>query len=605
MQSSTDENPRSKAGRMLKRRIVAFGAAIMAAICILVTQAVIQVRNAAIEHARIEAANLSAGFEEGVRGILNGVAGASEFLKGHIEEKEAEGEAFDLVGWKRKISELVSPTINITIIDAGGKLHATTLKDDSTPVFYSDRDFFLAHRDNPDLGFLIGQPVFGKISKRPVIPATRRLNTPDGHFAGVLDFTIDPRLLTALYRNIDLGRTGALNLYFNDGTVFARYTSREGLDASRVGRKIRGLRALADAEHAGSGTYVKNSSLDGTKRIYYWRKVAGYPLIDVAGLGETEALADANRQAGIVIGLGTVALSLPLIMMLMLNREISRRVQHAIALAEEAEKVRQTNAELVLAQRRAEEASEAKSAFLANVSHELRTPLNAILGFSEIIHHKSFGEDLDRYADYAGDIHRSGGHLLNIVNDILDVTKIEAGKLELFEEKTNLHAVIQESLVAVEPQAAISGVSVTNAASDTGAFIFADKTKLKQIVINLLSNAIKFTPSGGCVDIAVTAQGDDGLSLTIRDIGIGMSGEEIRDALELFRQVDNSPSRRFQGTGLGLPLAVQLTELHGGRLTIESTPGVGTTVVVCLPASRITWETFIVSTLPGSTKRKR
>ena len=117
---------------------------------------------------------------------------------------------------------------------------------------------------------------------------------------------------------------------------------------------------------------------------------------------------------------------------------------------------------------------------------------------------------------------------------------------------------------------------------------YGDRTKLKQIIINLLSNAIKFTPSGGSVAIAVTTEADGGLSLTIRDTGIGMSGEEIRDALELFRQVDNSVSRRFEGTGLGLPLAVKLTELHGGTLTIKSTPGVGTTVVVRLPANRIT-----------------
>jgi signal transduction histidine kinase len=261
-------------------------------------------------------------------------------------------------------------------------------------------------------------------------------------------------------------------------------------------------------------------------------------------------------------------------MTLMLNREISRRVQREIALDEGTEKLQKAN--------------QAKSTFLANVSHELRTPLNAVLGFSEIIRDKFFGKDVDRYADYAADIHRSGAHLLNIVNNILDVTKIEAGKLELFEEKSSLHAVIQESLIAVEQQAATSCVSLTNATSDTGASIFGDRTKLKQIVINLLSNAIKFTPPGGSVAIAVTAEQDSGLSLTIRDTGIGMSSNEIRDALELFHQVDNSLSRRFEGTGLGLPLAVKLTELHGGTLTVESTPGVGTTVVVRLPANRIT-----------------
>jgi len=250
----------------------------------LVAQAVIKEREAAFDRARTEAANLSAGFEEGVRGILNGVTGASGFLKDHIEEQEAKGEAFNLAAWKSKVPELVSPTINITIIDAGGKLRATTLEHDSIPVSYSDRDFFLAHRDNPDLGFFIGQPVFGKMSKHLVIPATRRLNTPDGHFAGVLDFTIDPRLLTALYRNVDLGKTGLLDLFFNDGTVFARYTSERGLNASLVGRKFEGLQSLAEAQHGESGIFVRKSVFDGTRRIYSWRKVTGFPLVGVAAL---------------------------------------------------------------------------------------------------------------------------------------------------------------------------------------------------------------------------------------------------------------------------------------------------------------------------------
>jgi PAS domain S-box-containing protein len=265
------------------------------------------------------------------------------------------------------------------------------------------------------------------------------------------------------------------------------------------------------------------------------------------------------------------------------QREISRRIQHAIA-------VDKINAELVLAHRLAQEASQAKSAFLANMSHELRTPLNAILGFSEIIRDKLFGKDLDVYAGFAGDIHRSGAHLLNIVNDVLDVSKIEAGKFELLEEKVKVHAAIQESLLAVEQQAACGGICLTESVPDIGASFFGDQTKLKQIIINLLSNAIKFTPQGGSAAITAAADEDGGMSLMIHDTGIGMSGEEIQVSLELFRQVDNSHSRRFEGTGLGLPLAVRLTELHGGTLTIESIPGKGTTVTVRFPANRIIWD---------------
>ncbi|MGA7325759.1 MAG: ATP-binding protein [Rhodomicrobium sp.] len=576
MQSSKNKNARFETARILKRRIAVFCAAIMAAICVLVAEAVIKEHNAAFDRERTEASDISAGFEAEVRGILDGVAGESEFLEEHIEEGEAEGRAFDLSGWKSKVRELASPTINITIIDADGKLRATTMQHASMPVSYSDRDFFLALRDNPNPGLFIGHPVCGRLAKRMVIPVTRRLNTPDGHFAGVLDFAIDPRLLSTLYRKVDLGRTGVLDLFFDDGTVFASYTSERGLDASLVGRKIKGLRSLAEAKYEDSGTFVKNSDTDGTRRLFSWRKVAGFPLIGVAGLGEGEALADANNQAKIVIGLGTVALSLPLTMMLMLYREISRRCQGESALVEETERARKAN--------------RVKSTFLATMSHELRTPLTSILGFSEIIRDKSFGADVDRYADYAGDIHRSGVHLLNIVNNILDVTKIEADKLELCEEKVQINQIIEGSLLMVEAQAAASGVSLTRATPDAAASIFGDRTKLKQIIINLLSNAIKFTPAGGSVGIEVIAEEDGDLRVMIRDTGIGMSKEQIGDALEPFLQVENGHSRRFDGTGLGLPLAVQLTELHGGTLTIESTPGVGTTAVVRFPASRITWD---------------
>nr|WP_256437979.1 ATP-binding protein [Rhodomicrobium sp. Az07] len=259
-------------------------------------------------------------------------------------------------------------------------------------------------------------------------------------------------------------------------------------------------------------------------------------------------------------------------------------------LANERVKLRRTNAELVAAKRRAEQANEAKSAFLANMSHELRTPLNAILGFSEIIRDKMIGTDIDRYASYAADIHQSGTHLLTIVNDILDVTRIESGKLELHEDKINLDTLIHRSLLAVQGQALAGSVLLAAPARNLGVVIHGDKGKLKQILVNLLSNAIKFTAQGGRIVISAMPEWDGGLCIKIRDTGIGMSGDEIRQALELFRQVETGLSRRYEGAGLGLPLAVRLTELHGGTLTIDSTPGEGTEVSIRFPAKRVVFD---------------
>jgi two-component system, cell cycle sensor histidine kinase PleC len=576
MRRPWNENPEYKAGRVLKRQIAAFCAAIIAASASLLAWEVIKERKAALDRARGETANLAAGFEEGIHAILNGVAEASQFLKDDVEQKEAKHEALDLNSWKNTVQKAVTPIIDIFIVDADGKLKAATIEQSARPVDYFDREYFLAHRDNPGLGLLVGHPIYGKLEKRMIVPVSRRLNTPDGQFAGVLIFTIDPGLMTALHSKIDLGSTGGMSLLFDDGILFARYTSQQGFNAALVGRKVDGIPALRDARSGTSGAYVYNSSVDGTRRIYSWRKVAGYPLIDLVGFGEAETLAPVNHQAAIMIGIGLAAPCLALIMMLMLNREISRRVHNAIARDEEAKKAQQAN--------------RVKSVFLANMSHELRTPLNAILGFAEIIRDKAFGSDEKRYREYAGDIHRSGAHLLNIVNDLLEVGKIEAGKLDLREEEVRIGPIVQDCLTAIARVAAERGVTVVNATADANAVIVADGTKLKQIIINLLSNAVKFTPPGGSASIAVIAEKSGGLSLKIRDTGIGMSDEEIKDALELFGQVDNGYARRFEGTGLGLPLAVQYTELHGGTLTIESKPGVGTEVRVSLPPSRITWD---------------
>jgi two-component system, cell cycle sensor histidine kinase PleC len=574
-------NPHYKAALTLRFRIALFGIATMAAICVLVAEAVIEERRAAFNRASNEAANLSAGFEEQIRGTLNGVAGAMEILRGRIEEK---GSGFELAGWKDQIPQLMSPVMHIMITDANGMVLSTSGGYKGPPVSVSERDYFQAQRDNPNLGVFLGAPVIGKISKILVIPATRRLETKEGRFAGVLIFSLDPEILTALHREINLGRTSTINLLRSDGIVLARYSSANGLDASQVGVKAVSLVPWTGVSLA---EFSSRCPLDGITRLHSWRKVNGYPLFVVAALGETESLADANHQAGIVIGLGIIALSLPLIMMVILNRQIFCRVRHAIALDAETEKVRQTNQELILARRRSEEANQAKSTFLANMSHELRTPLNAILGFSEIIRDKVLGNDADRHVQYAADIHRSGTHLLNIVNDVLDVAKIEAGKLELCEENVAFDKILDESLAANGRQAAASGVHLAGMTPERGIAIYGDKTKLKQIAINLLSNAIKFTPPGGAVSIAAAVDSAGGVALTVRDTGIGMTEEETRHALKLFCQVDNPLARRFKGTGLGLPLAAQLTALHDGTLAIESVPGSGTTVTVRFPAQRV------------------
>jgi PAS domain S-box-containing protein len=244
----------------------------------------------------------------------------------------------------------------------------------------------------------------------------------------------------------------------------------------------------------------------------------------------------------------------------------------------------QTQRQLLDAKDEAEMASRAKSSFLAHMSHELRTPLNAIIGFSEVIAREILGPiDNAQYHEYAADIHTSGAHLLSLINDLLDLSKIEAGKLELFEEPVDLPALLQRCIVFVSESSRAKKLTLA-VEVDTGmAAVLCDERKLKQVVVNLLSNAVKFTSPGGRITLAARADASNDLVIEVTDDGIGIAPENLAKVMTPFGQVENALSREHMGTGLGLPLAKQLIELHGGTLGLESAPDIGTTVTIRLP----------------------
>jgi len=233
-------------------------------------------------------------------------------------------------------------------------------------------------------------------------------------------------------------------------------------------------------------------------------------------------------------------------------------------------------------------ANRAKSEFLANMSHELRTPLNAVIGFSDIIKHQMFGDvGSPTYLDYAGHIKDSGEHLLNLINDILDVSAIEAGKLELREEAVSIAGLSETSLRLVHERARKKELKMVSDLSADLPDLVADERRIKQVMINLLSNAVKFTQRGGEVLLNAHMDAQRGMIVAVKDTGIGIAAEDIPKVLSPFGQVDSSLSREYEGTGLGLHLARTLMEMHGGSLAIESAPGVGTTVRCYFPAARI------------------
>jgi signal transduction histidine kinase len=236
----------------------------------------------------------------------------------------------------------------------------------------------------------------------------------------------------------------------------------------------------------------------------------------------------------------------------------------------------------------AEAASRAKSAFLANMSHELRTPLNAIIGFSEVMKGEMMGPlGSERYRSYANDIHGSGRHLLQLINDVLDISKIEAGKAELRDEEVNLGRVIDECASLIAPQASANALSITVDVPGELPDLRGDTRAVKQVLLNLLSNAVKFTPARGKVALSarVAAAGD--LEIAVADTGIGIAQDSIDRIFEPFYQVDSDLSRRFEGTGLGLSLVKGLVEMHGGTVGVRSEPNRGTTFTITLPAARV------------------
>ncbi|MBV8169323.1 MAG: PAS domain-containing protein [Alphaproteobacteria bacterium] len=248
-------------------------------------------------------------------------------------------------------------------------------------------------------------------------------------------------------------------------------------------------------------------------------------------------------------------------------------------------------AALHAAREAADAANRSKTQFLANMSHELRTPLNAILGFSEILQAEYFGPLNVKQREYVGDIHRSGVHLLQVISNILDISKIEAGKDELIEETVHLTPLVQAQLALVMPQAQNGQIKLVAEIPPMLPPLRADPVKVKQMLLNLLSNAIKFTPPGGTVTVAARLEGSadarGGMSLTVSDTGIGMSPDDIPAALEPFRRLDNGRMLRSLGTGLGLAITKAQIELHGGRLDITSAAGVGTRATLYFPPERV------------------
>ena len=568
--SRFESDPRRRA-ELLTLAILGVGSLVLVAMWLAVGGSLLQARQGAFERARTSGANLSAAFSEEVTHTLDSVSAVMDLVAARIR---AEGGHYDIYRWAHEIPQLSTATIQASILDRDGRLVSTTLEPAPEPIDLSDREHFRIHRDGRFKGLFISKPVTGRVSKTVTIQVSKRIEDPAGRFLGVLVFSLLPANLTNLHRIVDLGPRGTLALIGLDDVVRARFStaSPEGLDG--IGLSVAGDTRPAAINEGEAGDYVRKSILDGVTRIYAYRRVPNYPLVVTVGLDLDEAFATARRYGIVMLFFAGSATLLLSGLAIFLVRETRTRAQREIELKASTE--------------RAEAASRAKSLFLGNMSHELRTPLNAIIGFSQLIKDQAFGPDaISSYADYAKDIHDAGRHLLEMIANILDYSKLESDAVTLNEEPFEIAELVKASVAAIERRSELSGVALTTDIAPDLPPLYGDLFRLRQVLIHLLSNAVKFTPEGGKVALTVARGHAGGIVFAIADTGIGMSPEEVALAFEPFAQVDNALVKRFEGTGVGLPLAKRLVELHRGRLAVESEKGVGTTVRVWLAADRI------------------
>ncbi len=437
----------------------------------------------------------------------------------------------------------------------------------------------------------------------PYFTVSRRRQASDGSFQGVIVIAVSGEYFASFYGALLSGLPQyQASVIREDGSSLARYPDTEP-PPEQHDEPL----ANAIAEGAIGGVAAGGDTFSGNGSVIAYKRLADYPVY--VAIARTKA-SIRHEWLESIVGYAVIGISaaLGLLMLSSLALRRAQREKHAIERARmiedelhQAQKARtvelsaanqrlgQTVAALESAKLAAEAASKAKSDFLANMSHELRTPLNAIIGFSDMMKSEALGPlGNPTYRGYAADINFSGIHLTEIIDDILDVVRHEAGKVELKEEAVHVAQMVEDVLRlmaphAIEAELKLSWLSV-------GAIqpsLYCDRLRLRQMLLNILSNAIKFSHRGGLVEIS--AEASDGITIVVKDRGIGIDPADIERILTPFGQVASVYSRNHQGIGLGLPLTKALVECHGGRLTLYSAVGIGTEVRLSFPPERVVW----------------
>lgn len=463
-----------------------------------------------------------------------------------------------------------SPQITaLMLTDANGDVQIAAAKSQQHHLLtnlrslYRERSF-AELRDAPDKMLAIAS--FAPAGSRsPLIAISRRINALDGTFDGTITALIDPSYFSKFFKSIDLGSNRMMTLMLDNGRVLFSGPSTARKRIGQVDDVIHFVaRSAMDTK--------KDTIISGTERfddhivLYAHVALKSMPIMTAIIVDENEFLSawrDGRLKDVSFLAIFIIFGSVLSFFALTMARQIMR--------------VEASESAAILA-------SQAKSEFLANMSHELRTPLNAIIGFSEMMSAGYFGELTPQQKERIHDINLCGTHLLQLISDILEFSKGEAGRLELSEEPLSVPQTINECVRMIAEKAKSKQIQLKVEVDGNLPELSADKRKLRQILINLLSNAIKFTPEHGLITV-IARHNAAGMDISVVDTGIGIAEKDIPVALAVFGQVHRN--RSHEGTGLGLPLCKMFTELHGGTLTLTSTVGVGTTVKIHFPADRV------------------
>ncbi len=583
MRNAADFDPLGRA-RLLAWTAVLIAATVVLAMWSGVTISTRQSQAAAEETMRADAANLASAFDQALTRTLDGIANAMQAVTKRIAAQRSN---VNLYAWAQQFPVITAPVVKGAIISPMGLLISGTWQPGHLSGNVVNENYFRVPRQAGFRGLYIGKPVKSPGDGQMLIPVSERVQGRDGGLIGVLVFFVSPAKLTNLQQNLNLGARGTITVAGIDNIVLARFSKAfpDGLDDAGL-PLIRTAVPVSFAENSG-GSYIQDGVRDHVKRVYSFRRGWDYPLVVSVGLDYAEGLAITRNHRFVLTVLAATASLLLGGFALFLVYELWHRAQRDVELAAERAKLRQMNTELTASKGRAEVANRAKSLFLANMSHELRTPLNAIIGFSGLIRDQKMGPvGKPLYAEYAHEIAGAGEHLLEIIANILDLSEIDAGRIELKDEVLDPANLVAASLATVRAQADTRNLELQSNFPQCCPLIRADGLRLRQVLINLLSNAVKFTENGR-VTVSFEWETGNWFSFVVTDTGIGMSPADISLALEPFTQVDNTIAKKYEGTGLGLPLANSLVKLHGGDLLIESTPGQGTTVRVQLPGNRM------------------